>query len=189
MRFYATALVLVGCAGPTGTTGPPGPEGVQGLQGFPGTIGPQGDVGPAGPQGPAGMGVTKIPHLVVAKTGEDLGPLLDEHDLSFWPKGNGEVLWSGPLTAVSYDQPNCAGNAFMLSVSSRIASRLHVSPWNTALKATGTKAMFHQVSYRDSLPNAPCAAGDQPQQTGWPFLDTKIPVVLRTDDELAVELL
>jgi hypothetical protein len=115
------ALALYGCggdappAGPKGDTGAEGPigltgpAGMQGAKGDPGMPGAAGTPGMAGATGPAGKdGVSKIPHLIVAQGGEDLGPLIG-YNCAFNVQLAGEVCYDGRLL---FDQQGCAGNAY-----------------------------------------------------------------------------
>ncbi len=114
----AAMIAFAACGGSTGDTGaegPPGPQGEKGdpgPQGTPGMAGPKGDPGPigaTGPQGPPGNGgATKIPHLIVAQSGEDLGPFLG-YSTAFNQALGGEVDFAG---ALYFDQQNCAGNVY-----------------------------------------------------------------------------
>jgi hypothetical protein len=102
-----------GPAGNNGATGTMGTMGVQGEQGPPGTNGATGATGPAGAQGPVGpqgpAGIAQLPHLIVAATGEDLGPMTND-GCSFNPALKAETCYT---SSFYFEQQACAGNRYV----------------------------------------------------------------------------
>lgn len=107
--FVLTLLCMAGCKGIDGARGPAGEPGAPGV----GVMGPAGEPGIPGPPGPMGaINGVKFPHLVVTKTGEDLGLFLSK-TATYWIKENVELEWQYPPPQLEYDQINCGGNVYL----------------------------------------------------------------------------
>ena len=146
--------------------------------------------GSPGENGPPGAG-QKIPHLVVAATNEDLGPLIGPNT-TFFPKADGEVVWTskGTLDPVFFDQPKCAGNAYVQGPTVPHASARPRAPWSTLLKYTGSLIGFPAPSYKHIINGVPqCDELDIVQRGGYLLVDTKIAAPEYSEQELAVQLL
>lgn len=153
-----------GPQGPEGKQGPQGPQGLQGPQGVKGDTGSQGEQGPPGAQGLQGIqgapgsaaAATKIPHLVVSATGQDLGPSLggncywrvgsfgdDSGEVCFdnpadWQgrNGPGVVGGGGEAEITYYTGANCSGDAYVAHMP-RNSQRFQWANDGTVLKPIG----------------------------------------------------
>lgn len=183
MKNLILIICIAGCGASKGDKGDPGlqgPQGFEGSAGMQGAHGPPGDPGPAGPQGPPGNGAaTKSPHLIVVKTGEDLGPIIDR-TTTWCAKAGGEINWYA-AQPVYYDQANCQGNSF---IQARAGARI-LAPWGSIMKPTGPVAIVMITSAM--RPDMKCT-NVQANAKVMPAIDMNLLATTYTDDDVVVEI-
>lgn len=128
-----------------------------------------------------GPAAVKLPHLVVDKTGEDLGQLLAGTDVVWSTKLKGEFMPVARL-AVFFDQANCVGTKYMGRAHQGAFSNTTLG---TVFRVRGPAAMIQYESYWDS--NGMCVTQSSPT-TAVPIADTGTPNIFFTPDQLRVEL-
>jgi len=126
-------------------------------------------------------GAVKLPHLVVDKTGEDLGQLLAS-DLVWSPQLKAEIAVTS-LTPLYFDQPNCAGNAAARGVRQR--SRINTSTGNL-YRVSGALMAFQSQSFLDNLGN--CTNRMDAVQAA-PVVDTNIKNIIFAVELLRIDVL
>ena len=104
---------------------------------------------------------TKIPHLIVASTGEDLGPLTGDRT-ALHPTLGIEVDYRS-FASLLFESPDCSGTAFAPQ------SESHVSLWsrsvrNTAIHAKGLSRTIREgsVVIRDATGSVVCRSLGSP---------------------------
>ncbi len=126
---------------------------------------------------------TPIPHLVVAQSGEDLGPLAGDN-CAINPTAGGETCF---FTAILYDQPDCAGNAYLGGPA--LHANVHV------LDAAGNVLQWQGGQQSVTIlsaggPFATCSNRTMVMGTSleMPLVPTGVTLALHAVGELSVEL-
>lgn len=173
MRKLLCCLALVvGCS--------PGPEG---------SPGPQGEKGDPGPMGEVGRdGVTpKIPHLLVAATGEDLGVYVDR-SMAWSEKLKAVVDYRRTSETVLFAEADCKGA--MATQGALLHGVYFVAPARgTLVTAVGLPAKFQSASRIDAITPEACTRFDRPvEQFARALMDSGMPARTYRSEELAIEL-
>jgi hypothetical protein len=186
------SLLLAACQSAVGPQGPAGEKGASG---------PTGAIGPTGAAGKDGT-TPKIPHLIVAGTGEDLGPLTGE-DTAIHPVMGIEIDWVG-IPLIAYESTDCTGDGvFTLSPAGNytldhfphrsthfVSGLRHTvlaqqSPTKKTIMANSTEA----PNYLRPCCEFQCLSLSNPSsRSGIPLIDTKMPATGFFHADLSIEL-
>lgn len=172
MRGVAfSAVVLLGACGGGGSPGQPGPAGPMGLQGIP---------GPAGP-------AAKVPHLVVAATGEDLGFAMGLS--AAYSPAHSLVIEYVYAPTFYYEDDRCAGAPHLPGTGGQNRS-VAVIREGTLLVVDGPPLDVRFLSFREDAANAKCEqlSPTDPTRRMQRMMDSKIATQRRSLSELAIEL-
>lgn len=123
----------------------------------------------------------KVPHLIVDKTGEDLGQIIGGGDLVWSPKLGGELMPTA-LMNVMWDQPSCTGAPFLQAQHSK---QLVNTATGHIFKGKGPAQPINIASY--SAAGGNCVETVD-SSTGVPAMDTGLANVLYDSAELRIEL-
>lgn len=129
----------------------------------------------------AGSAAPKVPHLVVDKTGEDLGQLVAGPDVVWSVKLKGEIAVT-TMTPLSFAQQQCAGATAARGVRQRA---LFNTPTGKVFRTDGEITQFTSESYMDNQGN--CHDIHDVLQ-GVPVTDTGTPNPISPSEVLRLEL-
>jgi hypothetical protein len=127
----------------------------------------------------------KVPHLVVAATGEDLGPYVDSPHIGGYgvvmetPQFTG-VLSLGAFVQLSFSGPDCTGSSVAYPISSTLgalpgvplADTAFISPDGRLITVSGPVRTVPSQSYRPFDGSTSCINAQRPDATGFDYSPT-----------------